>query len=220
MTDQPTPEALAAARNIETMVSEELAEHGTVEVEAAVPLWAQVIDNHTKARIRELEAERDALAVDAERTRSWEGFMSLLDEHYPASIFTGCSGDPGPRIVALVRENEAQRVELECAQQEVRLLRSSHEFNQNERACLQANINLVANLVAGESGNTDAEQVQSVVRERNAMHAVVGAARLAEADLILLVNQAMLRGKSDAPTHPVAWRRIADKLRAALAKLD
>jgi len=184
-------------------------------------------EERLRSRVAELEAERDALAVDAERPRSWEGFMSLLDEHYPASIFTGCSGDPGPRIVALVRENEAQRadleeqrVELECAQQEVRLLRSSHEFNQNERACLQANINLVANLVAGESGNTDAEQVQSVVRERNAMHAVVGAARLAEADLILLVNQAMLRGKSDAPTHPVAWRRIADKLRAALAKLD
>jgi hypothetical protein len=44
-----------------------------------------------------------ALAAEVRRLRTWNGLMSLLDEHYPADVMTGESGDPGPRILALVR---------------------------------------------------------------------------------------------------------------------
>jgi hypothetical protein len=39
--------------------------------------------------------------------------MELLDEHWPADIFTGESGDPGPRIVALVRMVDNQQRQIE-----------------------------------------------------------------------------------------------------------
>lgn len=35
--------------------------------------------------------------------------MALLDEHYPADVFTGASGDLGPRVVALIRECDVLR---------------------------------------------------------------------------------------------------------------
>jgi hypothetical protein len=40
---------------------------------------------------------------------SWQGLMSLLDEHWPAEIFIGDSGDEGPRIIALIRAVDAER---------------------------------------------------------------------------------------------------------------
>jgi hypothetical protein len=45
----------------------------------------------------------DTLAAEVRRLHTWNGLMSLLDEHYPADVMTGESGDPGPRILALVR---------------------------------------------------------------------------------------------------------------------
>jgi hypothetical protein len=49
-------------------------------------------------------AARAADAAEIERLHTWEGLMSLLDEHYPAEVFDGSSGDPGARIVASTRE--------------------------------------------------------------------------------------------------------------------
>ena len=48
-------------------------------------------------------------ADEIERLHSWEGILSLLDEHYPADIFDGSSGDPGPTIIVLTREIERLR---------------------------------------------------------------------------------------------------------------
>jgi hypothetical protein len=45
----------------------------------------------------------DKQQAEIDRLHSWDGLMELLDEHWPADIFTGESGDPGPRIVALIR---------------------------------------------------------------------------------------------------------------------
>jgi hypothetical protein len=45
-----------------------------------------------------------AAESEISRLHTWSGLMSLLDEHYPASIFTGMSEDPGPQIVKLIRE--------------------------------------------------------------------------------------------------------------------
>jgi hypothetical protein len=67
-----------------------------------------------------LLAERNMLrwlhaeAVDERgRLHTWQGLMSLLDEHYPSEVFDGSSGDDGPRIVSLVREIERLRREVE-----------------------------------------------------------------------------------------------------------
>ena len=46
----------------------------------------------------------DEQADEIERLNTWNGLISLLDKHYPADIFDGSSGDPGPRTVALIRE--------------------------------------------------------------------------------------------------------------------
>jgi PHD/YefM family antitoxin component YafN of YafNO toxin-antitoxin module len=39
--------------------------------------------------------------------------MALLDEHYPADVFGGDSGDLGPRVVALIREIDSLRETVE-----------------------------------------------------------------------------------------------------------
>lgn len=43
------------------------------------------------------------------RLHTWQGLMSLLDEHYPPEVFDRSSGDEGPRVVALVREIDRLR---------------------------------------------------------------------------------------------------------------
>ncbi|OBY33429.1 hypothetical protein [Mycolicibacter kumamotonensis] len=49
----------------------------------------------------------DELLAEVERLHTWDGLMSLLDEHWPQSIFPTLSDDPGrdpgPRIVSLLR---------------------------------------------------------------------------------------------------------------------
>ena len=53
------------------------------------------------------------LADAVEQLQTWDGLMSLLDEHYPSDVFVGGeSSDPGPRIVGLVRELDAERARV------------------------------------------------------------------------------------------------------------
>lgn len=40
---------------------------------------------------------------------SWAMLMDILDAVYPASVFTGVSGDPGPLIIVKLREIDALR---------------------------------------------------------------------------------------------------------------
>lgn len=72
------------------------------------------------ARIADLTAE-------VERLHSWDGLMSLLDEHWPAGIFPTLADDdqrdPGPRIVSLLRWVEILRVSRDAALTEERRLR-------------------------------------------------------------------------------------------------
>jgi hypothetical protein len=62
------------------------------------------------------------LVAEVERLHSWQGLMSLLDEHYPESIFPTTEDDEdrdsGPRIVSLIRringleeDNQTLRIE-------------------------------------------------------------------------------------------------------------
>lgn len=56
-----------------------------------------------------LAEDAAALLEELDALHSWSGLISLLDEHYPADVFDGSSGDPGPRIVALIREVDQLR---------------------------------------------------------------------------------------------------------------
>lgn len=54
-----------------------------------------------------LIGERNQLAREVDRLRTWDGLMELLDEHWPDDIFPTTDDtdrrDPGPRIVSLIR---------------------------------------------------------------------------------------------------------------------
>ena len=54
------------------------------------------------------------LADAVEQLQTWDGLMSLLDEHYPSDVFVGggADSDPGPRIVGLMRELDEARARV------------------------------------------------------------------------------------------------------------
>ena len=64
--------------------------------------WQSI--GHSCDEAATIAADVERLVGEVTRLHSWEGLMSLLDEHYPADIFTATSQDSGPRIVALMRE--------------------------------------------------------------------------------------------------------------------
>ncbi len=49
----------------------------------------------------------DKLVDELLAARSWEGVLAYIDRTYPAEVFTGASGDPGPRLIALLRRVKA-----------------------------------------------------------------------------------------------------------------
>lgn len=55
------------------------------------------------------------LLDEVARLHTWKGLLWILNEHYPADVFDGSSGDPGPTIVALTREVERHRREILAA---------------------------------------------------------------------------------------------------------
>jgi hypothetical protein len=63
-------------------------------------------------QLEDLERIAGELRIERERLHSWAGLMSLLDETYPADLFTGVSGDPGPTIIVLIREVDRLRASL------------------------------------------------------------------------------------------------------------
>ena len=40
-------------------------------------------------------------------TKDWHGLRAILADVYPGDVFTGASGDVGPRLIALLREIDA-----------------------------------------------------------------------------------------------------------------
>jgi hypothetical protein len=79
--------------------------------------------------------ERVAPAVEwligeVERLHTWAGLMSLLDEHYPASVFHGDEDreerdrDPGARLISLIRQLDQVRNELEQLRDYVKIRRA------------------------------------------------------------------------------------------------
>lgn len=74
--------------------------------------WSVAAASWRSALTIELEGIAAELRAEHYRIHSWAGLMQLLDDLYPAGVFSGESGDPGPRIVALIRENDNLRAEL------------------------------------------------------------------------------------------------------------
>lgn len=89
-----------------------------IAVDAELP----EIETDRYALICRLLDHADALETELTRLHSWDGLIELLNEHWPAEIFNGSSGDPGPTIVALIRvidglqqDNASQRAAVETA---------------------------------------------------------------------------------------------------------
>jgi hypothetical protein len=72
----------------------------------------------------ECHQQRDLARAEFARLHSWEGLMSLLDEHYPADIFIDDSGDLGPRVVVLIRECDVLRYSVRTLKMEAESLRN------------------------------------------------------------------------------------------------
>jgi hypothetical protein len=63
-------------------------------------------------------AALDEMRREYERDLTWDDWMAWLDAKYPASVFTGESGDEGPRTVVLGRrlaDTERRLAEAERA---------------------------------------------------------------------------------------------------------
>jgi hypothetical protein len=73
----------------------------------------------------------DEMAAEISHLHSWDGLMSLLDEHWPQSIFPTTldhpARDPGPRIVSLLRWVDNLRAQVELQTAEVERLRGALE---------------------------------------------------------------------------------------------
>lgn len=88
-----------------------------LEIERVDGAWREVVEQWERGHQDDVLPYTGKLEAEVERLHSWAGLMELLDEHYPASIFAGDgsdeSADPGARIVALVREVDRLRREVE-----------------------------------------------------------------------------------------------------------
>lgn len=70
------------------------------------------ISSRRAGQMYDLERIATKLRAERDRLHSWAGLMSLLDEHYPADVFTGRSQDVGPQIIALIREIDRLRAQV------------------------------------------------------------------------------------------------------------
>ena len=64
-------------------------------------------------------AWRDSNGAPEVVRADWAGVLAVLDAIYPADVFDGSSGDPGPRIVVLMRRVEALTHALRDVQAEL-----------------------------------------------------------------------------------------------------
>jgi hypothetical protein len=69
--------------------------------------------------VKRLADAVEELTAENERLHSWDGLMSILDEHYPADLIPTTydddpARDPGPRIVSLIRSVSELRTQLEA----------------------------------------------------------------------------------------------------------
>jgi len=83
---------------LENVINEYLVDSGQRNVRVA---YKTFIDH--ACELCDLRDKVADLEAEVERSQTWAGLMATLDRYYPADLVTGESGDPGPRIVVLVR---------------------------------------------------------------------------------------------------------------------
>jgi hypothetical protein len=67
---------------------------------------------------QETAAEVGVLREALQAAESFDGVMAYIDKTYPPAVFDGSSGDAGPRIIVLMRENARLREALQAAKAE------------------------------------------------------------------------------------------------------
>jgi hypothetical protein len=65
-------------------------------------------------------------------TKDWAGLMEIVRDLYPADIFDGSSGDPGPTIVTLLRRVEVLTVERDRAREEAGVQAHFRDYHREE----------------------------------------------------------------------------------------
>lgn len=56
------------------------------------------------------------LQRENERLHTWQGLISILQEHYPTDIFDGSSGDCGAQLVVMMRTVDDLKAKLEASE--------------------------------------------------------------------------------------------------------
>jgi hypothetical protein len=83
------------------------------------------------------------LATELARARSWDGVEEFIDKTYPAEAFDGSSGDPGPRLLVMLRATKQGEAELERARNDVFGLSVALEQAEDRVRELEAMLDLV-----------------------------------------------------------------------------
>ena len=151
------------------------------------------------------------LLAEVERLHTWDGLMSLLDEHWPDDIFPtlrdDASRDPGPRIVSLLRWVEQLNVEVE--NQRTRALDAEFELTMSRggvqvRPMTETESNLMTQVL--DLRRERAEALAEVERLRGALDRL---------KVEWLENYEYEGGDGGGPTGYV-FKGCADGLRAVL----
>lgn len=148
--------------------------------------------------------ERDEALAEVERLKSWDGLLSILDEHYPAEVFEK-SADPGARIVTLTRHLAAAREDIEDYRR--RLKATSDAYN--------------------EKANDLATAAEVAARFREALEDIRwarGSVKIGAPEPWREIADAALTGREPEGADAIAWvvamRRKAAAERAALVRKD
>jgi hypothetical protein len=91
------------------------------------------------------DCEVERLRAELDRLHSWDGLMELLDEHWPADIFTGESGDPGPRMIVAMREIDRLRSDLASVTATMLAIREQRDGYSAKLAALKADAERAGN---------------------------------------------------------------------------
>ena len=80
-----------------------------------------------------LYADRAVAELEAalEHALSWGGLLEFIDYTYPPHIFTGESGDPGPRFIVLLREFKRAEAERDAAIELLTMARQTFDADGN-----------------------------------------------------------------------------------------
>jgi hypothetical protein len=118
---------------------------------AALEGWASNPGVQIRDRLQAAMQVIDGLRAEVNRLHSWAGVMSLLDEHYPDTIFPTLPDregrDDGPRIVSLLRTFNIFRHEIDAHEGELGDMRAQLTAAETDLAAANAALDSVSDLL-------------------------------------------------------------------------